>query len=232
MKRLLALAGLALAPVALAPALASAQVATVDEGSFTIFQRGARLGHEDFRIRRMPVTDSTSEYVASAVVAYGGRRLSPDLRTGTRGGPLAYTLESKTGAQLQERVSGQVGRGRFSAVRKTADGESSKEYALGEGAVILDDEVFSQYYFVGQGGRPGSFSVVCPRCSSQTTGRMEDRGSERLTIGGTAVDARHLVLHDAVGGDRELWVDARGRVLKVAIPSRDLIAIRDEAPRG
>ena len=232
MKRLLAVAGFSIASVAFAPGHAAAQVATVDEGSFTIYQRGTRLGHEDFRIRRMPVTDSTNEYVASAVVAYPGRRLSPDLRTGTRGGPLAYTLESKNGAQLQERVSGQFGRGRFSAVRRTADGESTKEYALGDGAVILDDEVFSQYYFVGQSGRPGSFAVVCPRCSSQSTLRLEDRGSERLTIGGSPIEARHVMLRDSGGLDRELWLDARGRVLKVAIPSRELIAIRDELPRG
>jgi hypothetical protein len=232
MKRLLAVAGLSVASLTLTPGTARAQVATVDEGSFTIYQRGAKLGHEDFRIRRMPVTDSTNEYVASAVVAYPGRRLSPDLRTGTHGGPLAYTLESKNGQLLQERVSGQFGRGRFSAVRKTPDGESTKEYALGEGAVIIDDEVFSQYYFVGQPGRSGSFAVVCPRCSSQTTLRLEDRGSERLTIGGTAVDARHVTLRDAGGLDREVWLDGRGRVLKVAIPSRDLTAVRDELPRS
>jgi hypothetical protein len=231
MKRFLVAAGLTIGPVVLASSPASAQVATVDEGSFTIFQRGTRLGHEDFRIRRMPVTDSTAEYVASAVVAYPGRRLSPDLRTGTRGGPLAYTLESKNGSLLQERVSGQFGRGRFSAVRKTPDGESTKEYALGEGALILDDEVFSQYYFVAQPGRTGSFAVVCPRSSSQTTLRIEDRGSDRVRIGGTAVDARHIVLHEAAGHDREVWVDSRGRVLQVSIPSRDLMAVRDELPR-
>jgi hypothetical protein len=232
MKRLLVAVGLSLGPVVLTPSLSGAQVATVDEGSFTIFQGGTKLGHEDFRIRRLPVTDSTAEYVASAVVAYPGRRLSPDLRTGTRGGPLAYTLESKHDGQLQERVSGQSGRGRFSAVRKTPDGESTKEYALGEGAVILDDEVFSQYYFVAQPGRTGSFAVVCPRSSSQTTLRIEDRGRDRVRVGGASVDARHIVLHEASGHDREVWVDSRGRVLQVSIPSRDLTAIRDELPRA
>lgn len=230
MKRLLVLATIVLAPAGLPPRSLQAQVATVDEGSFTIFQEGKKLGHEDFRIRRMPVSDSTSEYVASAVVAYPGRRLSPDLRTGTRGDPLAYRMESRDGALLKERVSGKIGRGRFSSVRNTPDGESTREYALGEGAVILDDEVFSQYYFVAQAGRTGVVPVVCPRSGSQTSLRIEDRGSARVTVGGSALEARHVVLRDAGGSDREIWVDAQGRLLKVSIPSRGLEAIRDEVP--
>ncbi len=227
MKRLLLAAALAFAP-----SVTLAQVSIVDEGSFTIYQGGARLGHEDFRIRRMPVTDTSSEYVASSVVAYNDRRLAPDLRTGTRGEPLAYRVESRTGTTMHERLSGQTGRGRFSAVMKTPDGESTKEYALGEGALILEDEVFSQYYFVAQAGRNATVPVVVPRRSSQSTMHIESRGDEAVKIGGVSVPARHVMLRDAGGNDREIWVDSQGRVLKVSIPSRDLVAVRDEVPKG
>jgi hypothetical protein len=116
-------------------------------------------------------------------------------------------------------------------VLRTPDGESTKEYALGEGAVILDDEIFHQYYFVGQLGRHGAVPVVVPRLGSQSTMRIEDRGSERVTVGGSSLEARHVVLR-GTDGDRDIWVDARGRVLKVAIPGRGLVAIRDEVPRA
>jgi hypothetical protein len=39
------------------------------------------------------------------------------------------------------------------------------------------------------------------------------------------------VLSEPGGGDRDLWVDASGRVLKVAIPGRGLVAQRNEPPR-
>jgi hypothetical protein len=180
----------------------------------------------------MPVTDTTSEYVASAVVAYSDRRLAPDLRTGTRGEPLAYRVESRTGTTMHERLSGQSGRGRFSAILKTPDGESTKEYALGEGALILEDEVFSQYYFVAQAGRNANVPVVVPRRGSQSTMHIEARGDETVKIGGVNVSARHVLLRDAGGADREVWVDAQGRVLKVSIPSRNLTAVRDELPKS
>jgi hypothetical protein len=39
------------------------------------------------------------------------------------------------------------------------------------------------------------------------------------------------VLSEPGSGDRDLWVDAAGRVLKVAIASRGLVAQRNEPPR-
>lgn len=61
--------------------------------------------------------------------------------------------------------------------------------------------------------------------------RIEHRGSASVTIGGQAIAARALVLVDPSGGNREIWVDAQGRVLKVAIPSRGILALREEPPR-
>ena len=218
--------------VALPAAQAAAQVATVDEGSFTITRDGNPAGREEFSIRRTPGGESGTVYVASATVSYTDRRLSPALRADAAGAPLAYQVEVRVGTEVQERLTGQVGRGRFSAVTKTPRGESSKEYVVSDGALILDDDVFHQYFFVAQGRRAGSVPVVVPRRNTQLTMRIEERGAEQLTIGGQRVDARHFVLRDAGGGaDRDIWVDAQNRVLKVAIPARNVVAQRDDAPR-
>lgn len=213
-----------------APAAAAAQVVTVDEGSFTITAGGQAAGREDFRIRRTPAAGG-AEYVASATVSLGSKRLAPDLRADAKGAPIAYRLEVRTGGDTQERLTGQVGRGRFSAQLKTARGESTREYVVSDGALVLDDDVYHQYYFVALAGRSGSVPVVIPRRNVQVTMRVRREGTEAIEVGGRDIDATHLVIGEPGGGDRHLWVDGQGRVLKVAVPGRGIIVQRDEPPR-
>jgi len=222
---------LAAATLAVAAGLAGGQVATVDEGSFTITRHGVRVGREEFRIRRTPTSDTSANYVASATVAFADRQLAPDLRTDTGGGILAYRLEVRSGATTQERFKGSVERGLFTAVVSTPHGEAAREYIVSTGAVILDDDVFHQYYFVARhAGRP-TFAVVVPRRNVQLSMRMANRGAETVTVGGRAVSATHLVLTEPGGAARDLWADAEGRILKVAVPGRGIVAERDEPPR-
>jgi hypothetical protein len=233
MRPLLVSATLLLAP--LSATSAAAQVATVDEGSFTISRNGAPVGREEFSIRRTPGGEGGAVYVASATVAYDGRRLSPALRADAAGSPLAYQVEVRVGSEVQERLTGQVGRGRFSALTKTPRGESAKEYVVSDGALVLDDDVFHQYFFVARSARAGGATVpvVVPRRNAQLSMRIDERGAESVTVAGRALDARHLVLREGPpgGAERDVWVDAQGRVLKVAIASRGIVALRDEPPR-
>jgi hypothetical protein len=208
----------------------AAQVATVDEGSFTITRNGQKVGREEFRIRRTPAA-AGAEFVASATVAYGDRRLSPDLRTDAAGAPLAYRVEVRVGDATEERLTGQVGRGRFTAMLKTSRGESTREYVMPDGALVLDDDIYHQYYFVGVGGRSGATPVVVPRRSAQVNMRVESKGSETVSVAGRSVAGTHFVVSDPGAGARDVWLDGSGRVLKVAIPSRGLVAERDELPR-
>lgn len=221
------------AAAALALALpVGAQVAVVDEGSFTITQNGTRIGREDFRIRRTPAGDASVNFVASATVSLGARQLAPDLRTDTHGGLVAYRVEVRSGAAMQERLKGAVERGLFSAVLTTARGEAAREYMVSDGAVILDDDVYHQYYFVTtQAARGAVLPVVVPRRNVQVTMRVESQGSEAVTVGGRSMAATHLVLTEPGGASRDLWADAQGRVLRVGLPSRGIVAERDEPPR-
>jgi len=217
--------------VALPAAPLAAQVATVDEGSFTITRGGETLGREEFSIRRTPGGDGGAVYVASATVALTDRRLSPALRADAGGSPLAYQVEVRIGSEVQERLTGQVGRGRFSAQTKTPRGESTKEYVVSDGALILDDDVFHQYFFVAQRGRTGSVPVVIPRRNTQVTMSVEDRGADEVTVGGRALQAHHLVLREPGGAARDIWVDGQNRVLKVALAAGNMVAVRDDPPR-
>jgi hypothetical protein len=220
------LAGLAMCSVTLPGA---AQVAVVDEGSFTITRSGTKIGQEEFAIRRTggPGGDML---VANATVVYTDRRLSPALQTDAAGTPLRYQVEVSVGSDV-ERLQGRVGRGRFSAQLRTPRGESAREYVVADGALILDDDVFHQYYFLAHARRTGLVPVVIPRRNVQVTMRVDEEGADVLTIGGSRIAATRYAIGEPGDGTRRIWVDAQGRVLKVTLDARGITATRDSPPR-
>ena len=217
------------------PSASFAQVTTVDEGSFTIFRGGTRpadrIGQESFTIRRTrgPGGDVV---VANATVTFDTEHIAPALRTDTSFSPLAYQVEVRTGNDV-ERLRGRIGGGRFSAQLKTAKGESSKEYIVSDGALILDDDVFHQYYFLVQRARGGSATipVVIPRRNTQETMRVQPGANEQVRVGTSSVEARHFTIQEPSGATRQVWADALGRILKVQLDGGNITAIRDELPR-
>ena len=214
----------------LAAAPLGAQVATVDEGSFTISRGGQAVGREEFAIRSTPA-GAGRQYVATATVTISDQRLAPALNTDSSGAPVKYQVETRTSGDAREFLSGQVGRGRFSARVQSSRGESAREYVVSDGALILDDDVFHQYFFLGRRDRAETIAVIVPRRNVQLSVRVEPRGGETVTIGGQALQARRIRLTEPNGLSRELWVDAEGRVLRVELPERGLVAVRDDPPR-
>ena len=223
------LAVLALSAGAALPAFA--QVTTLDEGTFTISRNGTPVGRESFTIRSSPGGMGGPVVQARATVSYDDRRLTPVLKADSIGSPTEYQLEVRAGANASEVLKGVIRRGRFSATMQTPRGENLKEYVVSEGALVLDEDVFHQYYFLARGNRTGAVPVVVPHKNVQVMMRIEDRGPATVSIGGQPVAGRALVLVEPAGASREIWVDSAGRVLKVAIPARGLLALRDEPPR-
>lgn len=221
------IAGIALLGLPLA---AAAQVAVVDEGSFTISREGSRIGREEFAIRRTP-NPGGDVLVANATAVYTDRRLSPALQTDAAGAPLRYQVEVIVGGDVQERLQGRVGRGRFSAQLRTPRGESAREYVVADGALILDDDVFHQYYFLARAGRTGLVPVVVPRRNVQVTMRVDNQGADAVVIDGNRLSATRYVMTEPEGSTRRIWVDGEGRVLKVTLDARGITALRDSPPR-
>jgi hypothetical protein len=227
--------GLVSAVLLALPADMLAQASVVDEGTFTIYRATQRIGKETFTIRRVPGPGGDA-YVANATVDLDDERLSPALRADANFEPLAYQLEVSQGSTVQERLKGIVGRGRFSAQVRTPKGESTKEYIVSDGALVLDDDVFHQYYFLAQraeklGAAGGSVPVVIPRRNTQEVMRVRPGGQSKVTVGTAALDAREYVLTEPGGATRHIWVDAAGRVLKVSLDARGISAVRDAPPR-
>ncbi len=224
----------ALAALALTVGRAEAQVATVDEGSFTVTRGGATIGREEFRILRQPAGGGT-ELVARGLAAYGDRRIAPALQTDQDGQPLRYQVEVRSGRQVEQRLTGQVtSRGHFATQSQTGGSEAAREYLVTDGTVVVDDELFHQYYFLARHRKAGGSATVpmlAPRRNVHGPARVQDAGSDRLTLGARTLDATRLEVTEPGGRVRSVWVDAEGRVLRVAGAADGLVAQRDDPPR-
>ena len=213
------------------PARAQGAGRTIDEGTFVITRNGAVVGRESFRIVRAP-SASGDVFRATAQLALGDQRVVPSLSADSMGAPLSYDVAVQEGADRQVRLQGRARPGRFSAMLRTRDGESTKEYVVPSSVVVLDDDISHQLYFVTMSGRrSGPLTILDPRSNQQIAAVLESRGQATVEIAGKSVSAQHFVL-SAVGlARREFWVDDNGRVLKVAVPERGVTALRDELPR-
>jgi hypothetical protein len=227
MRRLVSVA-LALVAAMIPARRTAAQGAPFDEGTFVVTRNGTVVGKEAFRILRS--SGRGQLYTSTAQCAFGDKRISPALSADGGGVPLLYRVEVKNGGDVEERLQATGRPGRLHAVLQTRTGESSKEYVVQNGAFILDDDVFHHHFFVPLARRSGAVTVVVPRRNSQVSGRVEERGSDKIRVDGKEVTAVHFVI-TLPDGARDLWFDEGGRLLKVALPARGLIALREELPR-
>ena len=211
-------------------ALPLAAQATIDEGSFTFFLNGERVGREQFSIKKTQAGGS-STLLARATITLDGRRLESTLRTDTTGQPLEFLLEEYAGGALRTRVRGDAAAGRFSERVVNQVGQSERELRLAPGTVVSDSEMVHQYYFFARSRAAGRLPVLIPRRLGRDSVTLAVRtDGQTVELGNGTLPAKHLTVENAAGIATDLWVDAQGRVLRVAIQSRGFVAVRDEPP--
>ena len=169
---------------------------------------------------------------ATGQSAIGDERAETTLGTDSLGVPLSYDNKVYTRGELTNRVRGLSSRpGRFSVFLQTKGGESAREYVLNNGALLMDDGVFHHFYFIPIASSHDHVLVIAPRSGQQERFALQDLGADPVRVATKQVDARHLALKGADGESRDVWVDDKGRLLKVALPAHGLVALRDELPR-
>ena len=216
--------------LALFPALAAAQSsAVVDEGSFTVSRAGAPLGRESFRIIRAPGPGGQA-FLATGTSVLGEIKVTSRLATDSVGAPVDYSADVTERGVVVQRLRGRGRPGRFSVLAQTRTGESAREYLLDNGALLIDEDVFNHFFFVGLAAQKPHVIVISPRSTQQGRNEVQGRGEDVLDIGGRKITARRLTIAGA-NGSRDVWVDDRGRLLKVAFAGDGLIALRDDPPR-
>lgn len=221
---------LAAAALLAAPLSLSAQSRVVDEGSFVISRDGVPAGREAFRIVRT-ASAAGDLYRASAQIAYGDRRIAPTLTTDTLGVPSTYEVTIRQQNAPVLRLQARGASGRLSVLEQTPRGESAKEYVVARDVHLLDEDVFHQYYFLALTGTAGATQVVLPQARVQGMATVTKRGAESVDVGGRQVGATRWAVALPGGASSDFWVDATGRLLRVAVPARGIVAQREELPR-
>lgn len=211
---------------------ARAQTGASDSGTFLVSVGGRQVGTEEFSIVQTGI-GANAEIVATGRVQLqlpsGIVELTPRLRTtGFQANPVSY--EVTVGGADPRRVVGTIAGGRVSARILTGAGEQMREYLASPDAVVLDEGVAHQYYFLARRMRNGTVPVILPRENRQVTATVTGRGEESVLIGTERVSLYHIVVAPAGTDERHVWVDALGRVIKVEIPARGYVAIRSQIP--
>ena len=204
--------------------------AVVDEGTFMVTQKGTPLGRESFRIVRAPAPGG-QVFRATGQSALGGHRVSTSLGTDSLGVPVSYESELTQKGEVIQRVQGRGRPGRLSVLMSTKTGESAREYVLNSGALLMDEDVFHHFFFVLMSTERQQLNVIAPRAGQQARFQLESRGEDSVEVAGRFLPSRHFALVGPSGLAREVWIDAKGRLLKVTIPEKGLVAVRDDPPR-
>ena len=206
---------------------AVAQGRIIDEGTFAITRAGSAQT-ENFRIIRI----ENGLIRATATVVSGPRRVQSTLTVDSLGTPLGYevsvTEKGAPGLNIKAIANG----GRLTATSNDQRGdESMREYPLSAGhTVLLEEGLIHQLFFAAIGKRPGTVQLIDLRGSRAGPATLTPMGAEALQIGGASVTAtRYSLVSGAVR--RDFWVDPSGRLLRVEIPSQQLVAAREELPR-
>jgi hypothetical protein len=211
------------------PFSAGAQDVLLDEGTFDLMVGDREVGVESFTIRRVGAGEEAKIWATGTVEQDAGNSvlaMRPVLRTGAGRDPLEY--QNKISGDGETEVSVVSADRRFVATIKSAAGERGRELRATRGAVFLEGTVVHQYYFLPPPPTEGTsleVPVVIPRSGTQTTGTLITVGPETLRIAGRAIDAVRVRL-TLQGEDRDIWRDREGRVLRMEIPDRGIVAER------
>ena len=204
-------------------AAAPEQARERDAGTFTILAKDAVVGREEFTIR-----DGRGAARDGFTVSW--RRFSGDgvdpafiatLELGSDSQPVTAQLAE---AAAQRRILIQASPRRVTVRAVTPTGESVREYRGGTPLWFADD---SSAAWFALPPRPGSQSitVVWPKNDRRETAALTDRGAEPTAIGSASQSFHHWVLGSETG-ERHLWYDDRGRLVKVEAPASGLVAVR------
>lgn len=231
MRACLGLAAVATALTFAAPGKAGAQE-FLDQGAFLISRDGVEIGREEFAVRATPGRQGRPGVLAVATDRYREREIRAALELTNDHVPVSYQVDVTVAGRLTERLSGQLGRGRFAVRNVTPAGEVVREFPVPVGVVVLDDDGFDQFYFlprpVADAAQP--VNVLRPREMRVIAGEVRAMGVDTVVVGTRGVPAEHYALALPGGNAREFWFSHSGSLLKVAIPARSIIAIRSSLP--
>jgi hypothetical protein len=208
---------------------AAAQGVVVDQGRFEITVNGADAGSEEFVIRRAGFGGGDALYANGVVARTAPEQLEirPLLRVQPLTGAAEEYQASVKGAEQTEIRLGRAGR-RYVATIRSEIGAEDREFQAQPDTRILELGVAHHYYFLRSEREGRAIAVLEPRSRRQLTLVAGAPTTEELRMGPNVVSARRVSFTDEGGGERIVWFDQQGRVLRVEIPSEAYVAERSD----
>jgi YD repeat-containing protein len=191
-----------------------------DRGTLDILQGGTLIGREEFVVRPGRGGAVTGYTITTSAVYPADRprrRLVAVIEFEADSTPAASQFQSTDGEEV--RVVMRFGPRRVTVRTMTPGGESAREHPGGPRAVIVDDSLFAPHALL-----PGG--AASARAFALHGGPGRD-----LLIRATAEPRRQVTL--TIDGDvRVVSYDGSGRLIRVEMPARQLVAVRrdDAAP--
>jgi len=206
----------------------------VDEGTLVVREDTLEIARETFRLTAVRTGAGVTRWKLAATIRYDRTRpvvvLDPIVELGPDSSPvnLEYTV-----ADPREplRILGQLTRGRFVVRLLGRRTERAREFPAPPPAAVVDDSVFALYLPVAWQGRPRPVTVTCvfPRAGRRELLTVQDLGVESTTLNRDPAALRHITVTGGENRVIHLWLAADGRLAKVEVPSRRLVAERAPA---
>ena len=205
-----------------------------DEGTLVVREDTVEIAREAFRLTAVRTGTGVTRWTLATTIRYDRSRpvvvLDPILELGPDSSPvsLEYTVADP---REPMRILGQLTRGRLVVRLLGRRTERAREFAVPPPAAVVDDSVFALYLPVAWQGRPRPVTVtaVFPRAGRREVLTVQDLGIQSTTLNHDPAALRHITV---TGGENRLvhlWLGADGRLAKVEVPSRRLVAERAPA---
>ncbi|PYS15465.1 MAG: hypothetical protein DMG17_14660 [Acidobacteria bacterium] len=177
----------------------------VEQGRFTIFKDGKRMGTEEFSVARRG-----SGYVVEGKTTIGNDVISSQMELNEKLSVTSYRASSREGS-IQLKVTPPV-----SELQSIVQGETSTaDFRFPEGGVILDNNFFHHYLILLYRVQAGqsSFSVFVPH---------------DLRVGAATVRAAGPRTYDLEVGEVKLQatIEADGSLTKLTVPAANVVVQR------
>jgi hypothetical protein len=206
----------------------------VDEGTLVVREDTVEIAREAFRLTAVRTGAGVTRWTLATTIRYDRNRpvvvLDPIVELGPDSSPvsLEYTV-----ADPREplRILGQLTRGRFAVRLLGRRTEQAREFPAPLPVAVVDDSVFALYLPVAWQARPRPVTVtaVFPRAGRREALTVQDQGIQSTTLNRDLAALRHITVTGGENGLVHLWLGADGRLAKVEVPSRRLVAERAPA---
>ena len=214
------------------------EASLVDSGTFGIFKAGRRIATETFKIQQTPAASITASEIKAADGASEMAQNS-ELQLTAAGDLVKYDWhETKP-----EKLESSIDVGDQVLTQHVSSGEKQKSqdipFILPSSTSVLDDyffvhrEIIAWKYVASECPdlskctlTKASIGIIIPRQHTSGLVSIEFKGRDKTQFHGADTELNHFILH-ADDVDWSLYMNDEQKLVKVEVPSEQIVAMRD-----